>query len=220
MGNINIIITENQYSKLVESQIEENNPFWKPVFDANNKTMDVAYYLWDETADSYRILNVVEDIRRGVWASGDKDYLVYPKSAFLPKKFVEKLDAVPDRPGYFFFRVPYWVYKKDSNLPVKRIATPNKKFSLLNIDDKFYSMLNNPKFMEALLGVDTNETFLENLKKGYDNILQIRQKNQEKENPSQNQTSSYPLEKETQVWRNIRTSSSDPDSTDQSAQEN
>ena len=103
MGNINIIITENQYSKLVESQIEENNPFWKPVFDADNKTMDVAYYLWDETADSYRILNVVEDIRRGVWASGDKDYLVYPKSAFLPKKFVEKLDAVPDRPGYFFF---------------------------------------------------------------------------------------------------------------------
>ena len=87
MGNINIIITENQYSKLVESQIEENNPFWKPVFDADNKTMDVAYYLWDETADSYRILNVVEDIRRGVWASGDKDYLVYPKSTFLPKKY-------------------------------------------------------------------------------------------------------------------------------------
>jgi hypothetical protein len=74
--------------------------------------------------------------------------------------------------------------------------------------------------MEALLGVDTKETFLENLKKGYDNILQIRQKNQEKENPSQNQTSSYPLEKETQVWRNIRTSSSDPGSTGQSVQEN
>ena len=73
--------------------------------------------------------------------------------------------------------------------------------------------------MEALLGVDTKKTFLESLKKGYDTTLQIRQ-NQENKNPSQNQTSSDPLEKESQVWRNIRTSLSDPDSTDQSVQEN
>lgn len=220
MSNIQIVITESQYKKLIESQVNELDFFWKPIYDSESKNLDVAYYLWNETPDSYKILNIVEKEKPITWASGAKDYNIQPKSAFLPRKFVEKLEEIPNKPGYFHFKVPYWLYRKDSSLAVERIPTSDKKFTTLNLSDDFYKMLSNSKFMDALLGVEIKKEFLDRLNTGYQKRLEIRNKPKDNDNSSQNTGNFYSSEKESQVWRNIRSSSLDQDSTDQSVQEN
>lgn len=220
MYNFNILITENQYSKLIESQENESDTFWRSNFDSETKTVNNSYYLWDENSDSYKILNFIEKEKPTTWYSGDKDYLIYPKSVVLPKKFVEKLDAVPNREGYFVFRIPYWLYKKEDNLAIRRIPTKYKKFSLSNIDDKFYKMLDNPKFYNALLGMEIKKEILDRLQQGHKKSLEVRANKESSKETSQSSGNLYPFEKENQVWKNINSSSSDPDSTDQFVQEN
>lgn len=220
MSNFNILITENQYYRLVESQENVLDTFWKSNFDGETKTVNNSYYLWSENSDSYRILNIIEREKPTVWYSGDKDYLIYPKSVTLPKKFVEKLEEVPNRQGYFVFKIPYWLYKKEDNLTIKRIPTKYKKFSLSNIDEKFYKMLENPKFYEALLGMDIKEDILNRLLQGHKKSLEKQQDSEKTKETSQNFDNFYPLDKESQVWKNINSSLSDRDSTDQYVQEN
>lgn len=134
----------------------ENSPLLTTNYNPETKTIDVAYYLLKDNPNTFQIINVQENSKGNViWANGATDYNIIINTEFLPKKWGEIVSPVNGIPGYYIFRIPYWLYKKDSNLQIKRIKDGPKKFSTPKNDDVI-KLFGNKQYQEALEGVGTN----------------------------------------------------------------
>jgi hypothetical protein len=165
-----ILITENQLKKIVENE-EKDNLFYSTEYNPETKKLRSYYYLYGEKPDSYQILNIKEIHGNGVWANGKASYTLLFDKIFVPKKFVNKLDEHPTKKGYFEFELPYWLYKNEKALNLKRIPTDFKKFSNYNLDPSYMKNYTDPKVVEALIGLDTDEDLIRIAQINYDRIV-------------------------------------------------
>jgi len=165
-----ILITENQLKKIVENE-EKDNLFYSTEYNPETKKLRSYYYLYGENPDSYQILNIKEIPGKGVWANGKASYTLLFDKIFVPKKFVNKLDEHPTKKGYFEFELPYWLYKNEKALNLKRIPTDFKKFSNYNLDPSYMKNYTDPKVVEALIGLDTDEDLIRIAQINYDRIV-------------------------------------------------
>ena len=165
-----ILITENQLKKIVENK-EKDNLFYSTEYNPETKKLRSYYYLYGEKPDSYQILNIKEIPGKGVWANGKASYTLLFDKIFVPKKFVNKLDEHPTKKGYFEFELPYWLYKNEKALNLKRSPTDFKKFSNYNLDPSYMKNYTDPKVVEALIGLDTDEDLIRIAQINYDRIV-------------------------------------------------
>jgi hypothetical protein len=98
-----------------------------------------------------------------VWASGAIDYKLYVKEVRLPKSQIEILEGNDDKEGYFLFRIPYWLFKKNDDLDIFRVSG-QKKFSM-RPNDFLYSKFSDIDYLKAMAGADTNMERIEVLHK-------------------------------------------------------
>jgi hypothetical protein len=136
--------------------------FYKKVYHPEDKTVDAWYYIKSETPTQTTVLNVQERETAGrVWASGDIDYRLSVKEIKLPKSQIQVLSHDENRPGYFFIKIPYWLFKKNEGLEVHRISV-NKKFTI-RPDDAIYSKFADKDYLKAMAGAGTNMTRIDML---------------------------------------------------------
>jgi hypothetical protein len=134
-----IIITEQQYSNLMGkiNEQEEQNPLFSKNYLPDEKVIEASYYLMDEKPNSYVIINPRERLKtQAIWADGSKDYDLSFDLVELPKSQVKIVGDLDQYPKYKIFKIPYWLYKKEPKLEIKRIdgkkrATLSGKESLL-----------------------------------------------------------------------------------------
>jgi hypothetical protein len=134
-----IIITEQQYSNLMGkiNEQEEQNPLFSKNYLPDEKVIEASYYLMDEKPNSYVIINPKERLKtQAIWADGSKDYDLSFDLVELPKSQVKIVGDLDQYPKYKIFKIPYWLYKKEPKLEIKRIdgkkrATLSGKESLL-----------------------------------------------------------------------------------------
>jgi hypothetical protein len=181
-----IIITEQQYSNLMGkiNEQEEQNPLFSKNYLPDEKVIEASYYLMDEKPNSYVIINPKERLKtQAIWADGSQDYDLSFDLVELPKSQVKIVGDLEESPKYKIFKIPYWLYKKEPKLEIKRIegkkrATLSGKESLLKkiyelgILDAFESLggdfrkiksyvekLNNPVLPQKVVNSDSKRNF-------------------------------------------------------------
>lgn len=118
-----IIITENQYSKLLMKINEQEgiNPLFKSSYNADDKSIEASYFLFAERPNSYVIVNPKEFINKNIeWADGSIDYRLGFDILELPKSQVQIVGEIDSFPNFKIFKIPYWLFKKEPKLEIKR----------------------------------------------------------------------------------------------------
>jgi hypothetical protein len=138
--------------------------FVSKIYNPEDKTIKAWYYLKNQTQSQVTLLNVQEKKNEDrVWASGAIDYKLYVKEVRLPKSQIEILEGNDDKEGYFLFKIPYWLFKKNDDLDIFRVSG-QKKFSMLP-NDVLYSKFSDIDYLKAMTGADTNMERIEVLHK-------------------------------------------------------
>ena len=163
---------------------EEQNPLFSKNYLPDEKVIEASYYLMDEKPNSYVIINPKERLKtQAIWADGSQDYDLSFDLVELPKSQVKIVGDLDQYPKYKIFKIPYWLYKKEPKLEIKRIegkkrATLSGKESLLKkiyelgILDAFESLggdfrkiksyvekLNNPVLPQKVVNSDSQRNF-------------------------------------------------------------
>jgi hypothetical protein len=118
-----ILITESQYSNLVGkiNEQEASNLLFKSNYLPDQKKIQASYYLLSEKPNSFSVVNPKEFIRKDIeWADGSQDYRLNFDIVELPKSQVEVVGEVDGNPEYKIFEIPYWLYKKEPKLEIRR----------------------------------------------------------------------------------------------------
>lgn len=133
----------------------ENSPLLITDYNPETKTIDVVYYLLKDNPNTYQIINIQEKEKpNAIWADGATDYTIRINTELLPKKFVEIVSPVDGINGYYIFRLPYWMYKKDMGLQIKRLKELPKRFT--SPKDDTVKLFGNKSYQEALEGTGTD----------------------------------------------------------------
>lgn len=129
--------------------------FYKMSYNPEDKTMQGWYFIESETDKTITVLNVQEIQSDGpTWASGQVDYRLKAQKIILPKSQIKIHGHHEVKVGYSLIEIPYWLYKKNEGLEIKRISVP-KKFTIRDKDPQIKSFTNE-KYRLALEGVDTD----------------------------------------------------------------
>jgi len=108
--------------------------FNKSVYIPDEKAIVAAFYIKKESDKAYEILNIKEFSRDSVFMDGATPYSVSIHTTFLPKSQCQIIQPVENKEGFFFIKVPYWLYKEKTDLQIKRIADRLKRISIKNDD--------------------------------------------------------------------------------------
>jgi hypothetical protein len=161
-----IKLTESDILRIVNKILEEEEEdiiedqsdlLYKSEYNPTDKTILSSYYLLNETDKYWEVLNIIEnEIKNRIWPNGEIDYRFYPTSFKLPKSQVTEVGQVPNT-NFFIFKIPYWLYKKEPKMEVKRIKGL-KKFThpdIKTVED----VVNFETLSKALkeLGADENK---------------------------------------------------------------
>lgn len=149
---MDFILSENQLKVIMENVTDSY--VFKTEYNPGNKTIMASYYLLDETDKTYKVLNPMEFEQSTVWADGKAVYKIKMPVITLPKTQVFKLGPETDYKGYYKFQIPYWLFKKEPNMAIKKINKP-KRFTSPN-DTEFIRSFTNSDYRDAFEAIGTD----------------------------------------------------------------
>ena len=145
-----------------EQEEEESNEdttitpdFYKNVYNPEDKSIVGAYTIYDETDKMVELLNVKEILtNKGFYMDGADPYNIKIHKVKLPKSQIEILGPVEGKEGFQFIKIPYWLFKKQSDdLTIKRY--PKSKRITFNQfqykDNDFLKSMSDPKIIDHLV---------------------------------------------------------------------
>ena len=145
-----------------EQEEEESNEdttitpdFYKNVYNPEDKSITGAYTIYDETDKMVELLNVKEILtNKGFYMDGTDPYNIKIHKVKLPKSQIEILGPVEGKEGFQYIKIPYWLFKKQSDdLTIKRY--PKSKRITFNQfqykDNDFLKSMSDPKIINHLV---------------------------------------------------------------------
>jgi hypothetical protein len=136
--------------------------FFKNVYNSEDKSIIGAYTIYDETDKMVEVLNIQElKSDKGIYMDGSEPYNVKINKIKLPKSQIEILGPVEGKDNFVYIKIPYWLFKKQSNeLTTKRLIGLKKiNFTPYQYkDNKFLSMLNDSKIIDHLTTLNPDST--------------------------------------------------------------
>jgi hypothetical protein len=135
--------------------------FFKNVYNPDDKSIVGAYTIYDETDKMVELLNVKETLtQKGIYMDGAEPYNIKIHKVKLPKSQIEILGPVEGKEGFQYIKIPYWLFKKQSDdLSVKRY--PKLKRITFNQfqykDNEFLKSMSDPKIIEHLVSSNPDE---------------------------------------------------------------
>ena len=135
--------------------------FYKNVYNPEDKSIVGAYTIYDETDKMIELLNVKETLTgKGFYMDGADPYNIKIHKVKLPKSQIEILGPVEGKEGFQYIKIPYWLFKKQSDdLTVKRY--PKLKRITFNQfqykDNNFLKSMSDPKIINHLVASNPDD---------------------------------------------------------------
>ena len=164
-----------------EEEPKEDTPnltpdFYKNVYNPEDKSIIGAYTIYDETDKMVELLNVKETLTgKGFYMDGADPYNIKIHKVKLPKSQIEILGPVEGKEGFQYIKIPYWLFKKQSDdLTVKRY--PRLKRITFNYfqyrDNEFLKSMSDPKIIDHLVSSNpdggTTKTWTHSVSRRYE----------------------------------------------------
>ena len=163
LDNENINEQEEEQNSTEESSEDSTitPDFYKNVYNPEDKSIIGAYTIYDETDKMVELLNVKETLTgKGFYMDGADPYNIKIHKVKLPKSQIEILGPVEGKEGFQYVKIPYWLFKKQSDdLTVKRY--PRLKRITFNYfqyrDNEFLKSMSDPKIIEHLVSSNPDD---------------------------------------------------------------
>jgi hypothetical protein len=116
--------------------------FDKATYLSDERAIIAAYFITKQNEKSIEILNIKEFAAdTATFMDNARPYSVTFHKGTLPTSQIEILGEVPEREGFFYVKVPYWLYKETPELNIKRIVGDFHHMKRLDLRD--FSLRNN-----------------------------------------------------------------------------
>jgi hypothetical protein len=154
-------LNEQEEEEPKEETPELTPDFYKNVYNPDDKSIIGAYTIYDETDKMVELLNVKEILTgKGIYMDGADPYNIKIHKVKLPKSQIEILGPVEGKEGFEYIKIPYWLFKKQSDdLTVKRY--PRLKRITFNYfqyrDNEFLKSMSDPKIIEHLVSSNPDD---------------------------------------------------------------
>lgn len=154
-------LNEQEEEEPKEETPELTPDFYKNVYNPDDKSIIGAYTIYDETDKMVELLNVKEILTgKGIYMDGADPYNIKIHKVKLPKSQIEILGPVEGKEGFEYIKIPYWLFKKQSDdLTVKRY--PKLKRITFNYfqyrDNEFLKSMSDPKIIDHLVSSNPDD---------------------------------------------------------------
>ena len=168
-------INEQEEEEPKEETPELTPDFYKNVYNPDDKSIIGAYTIYDETDKMIELLNVKEILTgKGIYMDGADPYNIKIHKVKLPKSQIEILGPVEGREGFKYIKIPYWLFKKQSDdLSIKRYPRLKRiTFSYNQYrDNEFFKSMSDPKIIDNLVSSNpdggTTKTWTHSISRRY-----------------------------------------------------
>ena len=137
--------------------------FNKAVYLPEDRAIIAPYMITKDDGKSINVLNIKEITNReGVFMDNRIPYDITIHNTLLDKSKVQVLGEVPDVPGFYYIKIPYWIYKSNKDgLDIQRCKAPQKRLSIPAVktqDDKeFMSNFKDENVIKYIKTVNSDE---------------------------------------------------------------
>lgn len=138
--------------------------FDKAVYLSDERAIIGAYFITKQNEKSIEILNIKEFAAdTATFGDNARPYSVTFHKGTLPTSQINILGEVPEKEGFFYIKVPYWLYKETPELNIKRIIGDFHHMKRLDLRD--YSLRNtelmsnfkDPNVIKYFIGSDKDK---------------------------------------------------------------
>lgn len=131
-----IVPEKDMYSDRLSAEDDLELDFNKAEYLADEKAVIVAYFITKQNEKSIEILNIKEFAAdTATFMDNARPYSVTFHKGILPTSQIEILRPVVEREGFFYVKVPYWLYKEKPELNIKRIVGDYHNLKRLDLRD-------------------------------------------------------------------------------------
>ena len=138
--------------------------FDKSVYLSDEKAIIAAYFITKENEKSIEILNIKEFAPdTATFMDNARPYSVTFHKGTLPTSQIAILGEVPEREGFFYVKVPYWLYKETPELNIKRVVGDFHHIKRLSLRDfslsnkELMSNFKDPNVIKYFAGSDKDK---------------------------------------------------------------
>lgn len=134
--------------------------FNKSVYNPEDKSVIAAYMITNDLPNMIEVLNIQENLdHSGLFMDGAESYNIDIHFSKLPKSQIEILEEVPDKEGFVFIKIPYWLFKKNSSELSIRRYPKLKRLSIARsqVNKYFLKLLNDPNVEKYFNIIDTDD---------------------------------------------------------------
>lgn len=138
--------------------------FNKSEYLADEKALIGAYFIISRNEKSIEILNIKEiESNTAVFMDGSMPYRVTFSKVTLPLSQIAIIEEVDGKPGFFYIKLPYWLYQKNKDgLFIKRVSG-RKGLDMRDAqlrDKELMAWFKDPNVIKYLSITDSNEDTL------------------------------------------------------------
>ncbi len=152
-----IVPEKDMYSDRLSGEDDLELDFNKAEYLADEKAIIAAYFITKKGEKSIEILNIKEFAAdTATFIDNARPYSVTFHKGTLPTSQIEILKPVSEREGFFYVKVPYWLYKEKPELNIKRIVGDYHYMKRLDLRDV---SLNNKELMSNFKDPDVIKYF-------------------------------------------------------------
>ena len=131
--------------------------FDKATYLSDERAIIGAYFITKENEKSVEILNIKEFAAdTATFMDNARPYSVTFHRGTLPTSQIEIIEEVVGKEGFFYVKVPYWLYKENPELNIKRIVGDYHYMKRLDLRD---SSLGNKELMSNFKDPDVIKYF-------------------------------------------------------------
>lgn len=155
----------------MKEQDDENKTeldFFNGVYDPESKSYIGAYKIIDDTSEKViEVLNIQEiDNQKANFFDKKIPYTIKISKFRLPKSQIKILDDETGYEGFKFIKIPYWLYKKESDqFKIQRYKGPKRLDNLYNSVQKNLEGKVDDNVIEYLRVTDGDEQTMKKIKK-------------------------------------------------------
>ena len=138
--------------------------FNKATYLSDEKAIIAAYFITKQNEKSIEILNIKEYPNDdSTYGDNARPYSVSFHKGILPTSQIAILGEVPEKEGFFYVKVPYWLYKEKPELNIKRCIGDYHHMKRLEVrglnarDTKFMSNFSDPNVIKYFAGSDNDK---------------------------------------------------------------
>jgi hypothetical protein len=132
--------------------------FYKSKYIEDEKSIICAYYVDKIDDRSITIINLQEnEMEDRVSLAGNIFYWVNPVIVRIATSQLEIISDVPGKENYKFVKIPYWLYKRNRGLEIKRInKTKNLSYIKSQVNKDFIDKLKDERIFKCFKVTATN----------------------------------------------------------------